>query len=299
MCVSQRDVVKSVERIEQEIVELNQAVAALAKEFYETYRNYLEGLGQAVRQQLILASYNVCTQGYPANFLALSLSQQQALQKAVKTLATQTQENLQEILQKPEEWVAVSRASMLMSEGASSEDTPDAVDQRQEERSPSSIPSPVSSALTPEDLTQWQETLEQEILYALRNASQDGNRLLQQSAILPKQLPEAFLQQVGKADMVEMGTSPPNLLNVLIEDPEKISFSEEDLEDPESLLQIIAIQLRLTDIEFANATLTLLRNKTRSLSARLKKLRQLYRRKARERAIAQAQQAWQASWFED
>ncbi len=286
---------KSVERIEQEIAELHQAVTALAEEFHVTYRDYLEGLGHAVRQQLILASYNVCTQGYPTNFLVLSLSQQQALQKAVRTLARQTQENLQEILQKPEEWVAVSRESMLMSEGASPEDPVDEPGERLEDRSPT----PISSALTPEDVTQWQETLEQEILYALRNASQDGNRLLQQAAILPKQLPEAFLQQVGKADMVEMGASPPNLLNVLIEDPEKISFSEEDLEDPETLLQIIAIQLRLADIEFANAALTLLRNKTRSLSARLKKLRQLYRRKTRERAIAQAQQAWQASWFED
>ena len=286
---------KSVERIEQEIVELQQAVAALAQEFYETYRDYLDGLGQVVRQQLILASYNVCTQGYPANFLALSLSQQQALQKAVRTLAKQAQESLQEILQKPDEWVAVSRASVLMSEGATPEDPVKDLDESQGERQTP----PVSDALTPEDVIQWQETLEQEIVYALRNASQDGNRLLQQASILPKQLPEAFLQQVGKADVVEMGTSPPNLLNVVIEDPEKLSFSEEDLEDPESLLQIIAIQLRLTDIEFASATLTLLRNKTRSLSARLKKLRQLYRRKSRERAIAQAQQAWQASWFED
>lgn len=295
MLVGKRNTVKSVERIEQEIVELQQAVAALAQEFYETYRDYLDELGQVVRQQLILASYNVCTQGYPANFLALSLSQQQALQKAVRTLAKQAQESLQEILQKPDEWVAVSRASVLMSEGATSEDPVQESDQEQGKRQTT----PVSNALTPEDIIQWQETLEQEIVYALRNASQDGNRLLQQAAILPKELPEAFLQQVGKAEMVEMGASPPNLLNVLIENPEKLSVSKEDLEDPESLLQIIAIQLRLTDIEFASATLTLLRNKTRSLSARLKKLWQLYRRKSRERAIAQAQQAWQASWFED
>ncbi|MGQ9873193.1 hypothetical protein [Leptodesmis sp.] len=286
---------KSVECIEKEIVKLQEAVAALAQEFYETYRDYLDGLGQAVRQQLILASYNVCTQGYPANFLALSLSQQQALQKAIRTLANQTQESLQEILQKPDEWVAVSRASVLMSEGATPGDPVKESDQEQGEPQTT----PASGALTPEDVIQWQETLEQEILYALRNASQDGNRLLQQAAILPKQLPEAFLQQVGKAEMVKMGASSPNLLNVLIEDPQKPASSEEDLEDPESLLQIIAIQLRLTDIEFANAALTLLRNKTRSLSARLKKLWQLYRRKSRERAIAQAQQAWQASWFED
>lgn len=288
------DAVKSVERIEQEIAELQQAVTALASEFYETYRDYLQGLGQAVRQQLILACYNVCTQGYPTNFLALSLSQQQALQKTVRTLANQAQENLQEILQKPDEWVAVSRASMLMSERSSAEPVEEPNEAIGERLAPS-----VSSALTPADVTQWQETLEQEILYVLKNASQDGNKLLQQAVILPKQLPESFLQQVSKADLIEVGANPPNLLNVVIEDPEKTILSEEDLEDPESLLQIVAIQLRLADIEFANAALTLLRNKTRSLSARLKKLRQLYRQKVRERAIAQAQQAWQAGWFED
>lgn len=287
---------KSVERIEQEIAELHQAVAKLAEELYETYRDYLTGLSQAVRQQLILAGYNVCTQGYPSNFLALSLGQQQALQKSVRTLANQVQETLQEILQQPDEWVAVSRASVLMSEGANPEDSSHELEDGIGERS--SVP--VSGALTPEDVTQWQETLEQEILYALRNASHDGNRLLQQAAILPKQLPESFLQQVGKAEVVEVGTNPPNLLNVLIETPDKLILSEEDLEDPDApFLQIMAIQLRLADIEFANAALTLLRNKTRSLSARLKKLRQLYRRKVQERAIAQAQQAWQASWFED
>lgn len=296
MFVGKRNTVKSVERIEQEIAELHQAVATLAEEFYETYREYLEGLSRAVRQQFVLASYNVCTQGYPTNFLVLSLSQQQALQKAVRTLANQIQETLQEILQRPDEWVAVSRASVLMSEGANSEGTVSELSESTDEPSIASV----SSALTPEDITQWQETLEQEILYALRNGSHDGNRLLQESAILPKQLPESFLQQVGKVDVVEMGTNPPNLLNVLIETPEKMVFSEEDLEDPEApFLQVVAIQLRLADIEFANAALTLLRNKTRSLSARLKKLRQLYRRQVRERAIAQAQQAWQASWFED
>ncbi len=60
--------VGSVERIEQELASLDQATRAIADEFYNAYSSYLKVLGQAVRQQLILASYHVCTQGYPEAF---------------------------------------------------------------------------------------------------------------------------------------------------------------------------------------------------------------------------------------
>jgi hypothetical protein len=86
--------VSAIDQIERELEILNQAIAALAQEFHRTYSNYLSALGQAVRQQLILASYHVCTRGYPQQFLALSLNQQQQLQRDLRQLAKQIQPDL-------------------------------------------------------------------------------------------------------------------------------------------------------------------------------------------------------------
>ncbi|MEO0686034.1 MAG: hypothetical protein AAFY76_13590, partial [Cyanobacteria bacterium J06649_11] len=70
---------RPIERIEQDIVELEKTIKVIAQQLQNAYTSYLEVLGQALRQQLILASYHLCTQGYPESFLKLSLSQRQKL----------------------------------------------------------------------------------------------------------------------------------------------------------------------------------------------------------------------------
>ncbi|HEY9647682.1 MAG TPA: hypothetical protein V6C88_15005, partial [Chroococcidiopsis sp.] len=85
---------KTVEQIERDIAALNQLLERLAQELQNTYQHYLVTLGRGLRQQLILACYHLCTQGYPNEFLALSFSQRQALQQALQTLARQTQAQL-------------------------------------------------------------------------------------------------------------------------------------------------------------------------------------------------------------
>jgi len=91
--------VRPVEQIEQEIARLDQAVGAIAQEFHDTYTPYLAALGKAVRQQLILASYHICTHGYPEQFLQLSLRQRQELQQSLRQLARQAQAYLADQLQ--------------------------------------------------------------------------------------------------------------------------------------------------------------------------------------------------------
>jgi hypothetical protein len=91
--------VRPVEQIEQELATLDQAVGAIAQEFYDAYQQYLETLGKAIRQQLILASYHICTRGYPESFLKLSLQQRQELQQSLQQLGRQAQKHLLERLQ--------------------------------------------------------------------------------------------------------------------------------------------------------------------------------------------------------
>ncbi len=302
----------SVERIEQDLTELDKAVAILAKELHGTYSEYLHALGQTVRQQLILATYHVCTQGYPTEFLEIASGQRHGLQQAVQALAKKVQKSVQEMLQAPGDleppafnvrpanpvFHSDPVLDLLMGDSSSIRETP------LEALSPWDLKgeSDFGRSPTPDLICEWQEILEQGIIKELRTASHSANRLLQQAGILPKKLPESFLQGTSKSDLSDLGSSPPNLLNAFIEALEESELDPQDEEDYDdddtSVMQIVAIHLRLPEIEFANATTTALRNKLRNLSVRLKSLEREYDKKEHERAIAQAQEAWRATWFE-
>ena len=94
---------RAIERIERDIAALKEAIGAIAKELQSAYASYLTTLGQALQKQLILASYHLCTQGYPENFLSLSLNQRQQLQQAIRKLGQQAAEQLLTYIQSEEE----------------------------------------------------------------------------------------------------------------------------------------------------------------------------------------------------
>lgn len=249
----------SVERIEHDIAELTKTVAALATELEQAYADYLQALGQAVRQQLVLSGYHACTQGYPSQFLALSLGQRQVLQQDLRSLANQTQVNLHSLLHSP---------------------------------------ATESETTTPTSLTAWQEALETAIAHEFHVASQAGNRLLQQAKIVPNKLPE-FLQATSRSELFDAEALPADLLNLLEADGNASDDEINANPRPIAMIQLVAINVQLAEVEFADANVTVLRNRLRSLVARLKTLRQQYRKKERELAIARAQDAWRASWQDD
>lgn len=299
--------VGSVDRIERDIAGLEEAIAALADEFQVQYKDYLTTLGQAVRQQLILASYYLCTQGYPEAFLELSFSQRQQLQQALQRVGQAIQGQLLEQLQPPEAFEyedeqdtaleeAIARA---VQDGRLQDDdgTLEALAIASQERQPSQASPPDSAdlenePLTPERLIDWQEDLEDAITEQLALASRDANVILQRFGILPQHLPESVLEAAAKVEMAtEARPSSPNLLNLLVE-------TESDDEQSAMLSQVMALYLRLSEIEFAEPTLLSLRQRLRGLVNRLQALAREYQAKCHERAIAQAQHAWRASWYE-
>ena len=93
---------RPIERIEQDILELEKAIGSIAQQLQKAYGSYLEILGQAVRQQLILAIYHLCTQGYPENFLRLSLNQRQKLQQSMRKLAKSAAQDMQALIEDEE-----------------------------------------------------------------------------------------------------------------------------------------------------------------------------------------------------
>lgn len=90
---------RSLNQIEQELTALEQTVASIAEEFHDAYGQYLDALGQAVRQQLILACYHLCTHSYPEAFLKLTFSQRQELQQTLRQVAKQAQSETVNMLQ--------------------------------------------------------------------------------------------------------------------------------------------------------------------------------------------------------
>ncbi len=331
-----------IRKIGQDLQRIEVAIADIAKEFYSTYQGYLKALGQGMRQQLIFATYHICTQGYPEAFLKLSFSQRQKMQEELRERVKIGVQELQELLnqapesqQKSNDTSAAELMKSLLNEEEKEkqEVEPKIKDQKEAIEFDSSelFPTEISSQPTTDSqdkevgnkveenineteaekikssteniidklhnidiLIHWQERIEKQIPEILRKLSHQTNCILQKAEILPKKIPQKVLEAATK---MESGDTPvggqPNILNLLIE--------AEDLEDDDNakITRIIAINLRLSEIEFTDINVTSWRNKIRNLLGKLSQLQREYRKKQWEKSVIEAESAWRSSWYED
>ena len=280
---------RAIERIEKELTELKVAIRAIAQELNLAYARYINTLKPALQKQLILASYYLCTQGYPDEFLNLSLNQRQKLQQGIRKLSQQATQELINYIHSPE---VTQKETVVELEKEENTEIKNG-DKEENEQQPK-----VLDPSNPIELVEWQQDLEAAIQETLKKLSQIVNILIQKNGVLPKKLPEPILIAATAAaasseSSSNMIPSPPNLLNLVIE----IS-NQEDSEDS-SLTQIMAIHLRLGEIEFAEATLLAERKGIRNILMQLNNLGREYQKRQRELRIAEAEAAWRASWFED
>ncbi|MBH8572357.1 hypothetical protein I8752_04770 [Nostocaceae cyanobacterium CENA369] len=346
---------RAIEQIERDIAALQEAIRAIAAELHNAYASYLNSLGQALQKQLILAIYHLCTQGYPENFLKLSLHQRQQLQQAMRKLGQQSARQLltylnsegdegdegdeedegdegdeedegdegdvetENIIASPFELASDAAnvpnialtdlpetAANLLGNSADLEavasQTPTSSPHPPIPMSLSSSPVSLSATqefLTPDlsnpvELVKWQQSLEYLTQQTLKKASHEANVLLQKVGILPKKLPEPILEAAAAVSeaSAEVMPGPPNLLNLVIE-----IENEQDAENS-GLTQIMTINLRLGEIEFADAMVSSGRKQIRNILVQLNKVGREYQKKQRERSVAEAEAAWRASWFE-
>ncbi|OKH33336.1 hypothetical protein NIES2119_23340 [[Phormidium ambiguum] IAM M-71] len=302
---------RAIERIEREIAGLEQTIAELAEEFYNTYSRYLAALGKGIRKQLILATYHLCTQSYPEEFLSLSFNQRQKLQQTIKQLAERTAQELILQVNSPMEVknraisineLEINELQELIEESIAEIEKQEINEEKNhiaeseltESKVELTTEKPNTNISNPDALLHWQERLENAIAQILQRLSRDSNLRLQQSGLLPKKLPEPVLEAAAKVEAAaETMPGPPNLLNLVIE-------TESDRESQSSTVtHLVAVHLRLSEIEFPDSTLTSLRQQIRNLSVKLHTTRREYQKKQREKAIAEAELAWRASWFDD
>jgi len=169
--------------------------------------------------------------------------------------------------------------------------------------------------LSPVSLAKRHVLLERHIRAILRTLSGLTNYLLKQANILPD-LPEMVIAAAVEAESGESGPNTPNVLSVLVEvggdraeddtssDPEQNDddFDEElftDDDDDREMTHLVAINLRLADIEFADTQTALWRSKLQEVLMKLKRLGNPYQKLQREKAKADAEHAWRAVWFEE
>ncbi|MFM7406924.1 MAG: hypothetical protein ACKO3K_09745 [Cuspidothrix sp.] len=281
---------RAIERIKNDIGELEESVRAIAQELNLSYVKYINVLGPALQQQLILASYYLCTQGYPDEFLQLSLNQRQKLQQGIRKLGQETATQLYIYLQ-PLEVVPIEPISEAEIEETEAEEPQIEVQEK------NNLQPQMLDSSNPVEIAQWQQNLEEAIQETLKKVSQAANVFIQKTGILPQTLPEPVLVAAMAAASSQSSSdiipSPPNILNLVIE-----TSDEEDSEES-NLTQIMAIHLRLAEIEFADREVLARRKVIRSILLQLHKLGQEYKKRQKELKIAEAEAAWRASWFEE
>ncbi|MBE9102962.1 hypothetical protein [Vacuolonema iberomarrocanum] len=89
---------RRIDQIEKDLTTLEEAMGAIATDLEIAYESYLADLATITSQQLVLAAYHLCTQGYPEEFLALSASQREETQQALRSLAQGAKQQLHEAL---------------------------------------------------------------------------------------------------------------------------------------------------------------------------------------------------------
>lgn len=309
------------------------------------YSEYCDAFGKAIKRQLVLAVYQLCTQVYPDAFLRLSVSEREKVQQAVRKLAEQSLLQVEQLRQliavRPDDRAVES--SQLQDElldeaapnpsSAVSEETVSssagtetvgirATDIAEHLQEPQELFQRLVSSLTllarfsaeplsPINLAKRHVLLERHLRTILQTTSNLANYLLKQAKILPD-LPEMVITAAAEAEAGEPSPNTPNLLNVLVEVGSSASQSEEDAGDVElsnpaestedeaesSMTHLVAVNLRLTDIEFADNHAALWRSKIQETLARLKRLGNQYQKLHREKAQAEAEFAWRAIWVE-
>ena len=297
---------KPIEQVEQDLHQLRTTSRELGRELTAAYRSYFGCFAPTLKQQSIQGCYHLCTNFYPEAFLKINYDRRAQLLKTLQRVISNAIADL---------------SAHIESSGQTSSNNDD--DEPTGELT--AMPAiPIDWFETPLSLSTWQRNLEAELKRSLKEISYKLNVLLQQAQIMPPDIPKPILEANPEADRQGGNTANiPNLLSVLIGknsnqreaelDEGDDDGEEEDEEDaldammenliqardPDQIIQIHSLFLRLTEVEFSNVTVLSLRKNISQLTNKVKILNREYMHKQQELKIAEAEAAWRNSWFEN
>lgn len=289
---------KSIQKLRDDLTVLNTKIQDLATNLDDLYKNYFQNLSSIVHRQLVLATYQICTQKYPDSFLRLSYQERIKLQEKIKALDTifiqdflDSLKSIQfpnnQFIQDFYTNIIEFFSSSIITENNEQENSIN----KSEIQENNSENLSISVGLNPDDLIKFQIDIEDCLEECLTNLSHRTNKYLQNAGILPDTIPSKILEMALQGEEnTSVVSGSPNLLSLLIE--------KEDKSESFNITPIIAICLRLTEIEFNHSGLNLIRQKISNLLQKLDTLDEEYQKITRQYAIAQAESAWRSSWSE-
>lgn len=201
-------------KLQQDLKNIETEVANLAERMREKYRIYLDLLGESLYKQAIGAVYHICTRYYGGEFLALSHSNRQKLQEEIKALGQEAKASLQQLGEQSFERGTFSGVGFSKSP-AETKNTPDFLKLF--------LNKPENLAATgeinnPDILLYCCRVLEKNCIEILNHLSKQINQQLQKAYILPPHLPSQIIDMAIQAG--EEGQSlggGNNMLNILVE----------------------------------------------------------------------------------
>ncbi len=296
---------KSIKQLENNFKALDNKVIDLAEKLQDLYKDYLPHLIKVVQREIMVATYQICTQKYPEAFLHLSYGQRTKLQEKIKVLALEFPaqlingfkqidiiENL--FVQNLHQEILAILPISEVSEKIEKEIVENEDNVQQEVMSKESNLKINSNFLQvkPEELINFQFNLDDSLEERLTDLSNKTNKSLQEVNILSDKIPNQILAIALEAEEnTSIVSGAPNLLSLFIE--------KEPKSDELDLTPIVAICLRINDLEFHDSTLNLIKQKMTQILTQLSDLSEEYDQVQEEYAIAQAEVAWRASWYEE
>jgi hypothetical protein len=289
---------KSIQKLRDDLTVLNTKIQDLATNLQHLYKDYFQNLSSIVHRQLVLATYQICTQKYPDSFLRLSYQERVKLQEKIQALdgifIQDFVDSLKSIEFPNNQFIQNFYASILelFSSSIITENNEEETSiNKSEIQAKESENLTISADLNPDDLIKFQIDIEDCLEECLTNLSHRTNKYLQNAGILPDTIPSKILEMALQGEEnTSVVSGSPNLLSLLIE--------KEDKSESFNITPIIAICLRLTEIEFNHSGLNLIRQKISNLLQKLDTLDEEYQKITRQYAIAQAESAWRSSWSE-
>ena len=284
--------VRPIQQIKRDLSATEDSTLKLARVISDLYVKYLQKFSHCGSQQLMLACYQLCTQNYPELFLKLSYNQRAKLQQELQQIGKEIKTYLLNCLAIANQ-LAVEETLLTLEaketdrgiEGAKVSENALNFDNLSEEE--------VLKLKNPNELFKWHSILESQIHKALEELSIKGNACLQKAEIITNKVPLKVLEVAiaAQENNMSIGVTSPNLLSVMVEQ------TTEQQTETFNPINITAICLRRTDIEFAEPSLSIERQEINNFVGRISQIQKQYNNYERELAIAEAEAAWRASWF--
>ncbi len=295
---------KSIKQLRSDLTVLDTEIKLLATELYECYGSYIIDLNNVLAKQLILACYQVCTQQYPDNFLALSYQQKTDLQDSFKSLSKKFLQKLSNYLTEvdlPQENLfnnfplSLSGVEPLFDEDNEEEEQYSVIENIEDLGGNSLVKvNSVYDGLDPREVIRFFGEVEESIRDSLTDISVEVNNVLGEYNILPSQVPAKILEMALQAKDSSTGSShSPNLLSLMVE---KEDVSNQEIKD---ITSIVALCLRLGEIEFSEPNLSGDRRNIIVLLDKLISVKKRFERTKNQFVIASAEAQWRSCWSDD